>query len=970
MFHMKLGGAFSASRPSWRVISGIGLIWLSSLAAAQAGAPTLRLLNYIALEPGRDFSGDITAACKSRGAQYQDALRCRIIEADGAIKGEGRAAPGQALRLGLVRGPARRSALEVNSGWNAANVDLPSGMPWACVAKVDQPMRTIGEWGPLYFFVPPGVSGVAIWVCADVTREAAHVIVRDPDGGIVLDREDDFDARTKSEIVIPAAQAAKPWSISLVRCDRRGWHTDDVAIELGDRVPGLLAGRPEWAAQFARDWRPPITAARSPRQPIAKPPTRQPYKPVAGDALAKAFERRSGPQWRTSLPFTYVLDYGSDHVGNESYISSVTTAPPTLLHLGKDVPLNHAWGPIAAYGGENQAHGSGDAIRRLDPAEVATRTESLRQMVDRLHAAGVRYVTPYICGMTLNGDPEKRTGFWEFYDHWDAYRPLGLGPRPAEDPLKWLQTTADGKPYFYYKYDSTTGFYPPFKTNHRFAACWRTAGWRDWLLDVVRFVAKTGCDGVFVDNGCSQRSRSTAALDAFRDRLKKKYGADEAKELLGIADLDEASFPDERKPGLATWELRRFWCETMRDQMAAMKDAGSRALGREFIVFPNGGHPAELQMGLRDADFVMFEKSIGTHGTNPGLVLQPVLDGVAIRSINDSLFEYIFVRSLNARVRPIILTRAGYPATIPHLVMNADAARLGMAECAAFSGGGGFLLSPRFDVYHDALNDYREFIESHPELYAGLLPCADAIILALPEQAWLAGGSHFAAVQRMTPELADTHLLFSFTSESRLDAAPWAGTKVVGAYDVSVLSDRHVNALAEFVAVGGTLLLGGSFAEKDELLRSRATLPPPLDAVTGRSEGSDIAAGKGRVIRVADEEAFVSSLASHGLNVQRADGKSTAGLRMAAYRSPDSKRLVLHIVNYCVPLGVHPQPVEDVCGLSVELPLPLGRRIAGFRLSSPDQTVRGGVIGGRVAKINIDHLRIYAVVELNLEDGP
>jgi len=951
------------------IARGVGLALLALTAGAGGETPALRRLNYIALEPAADAAHEITVACKSHGSQYQDIVRCRLIETDGDVKFEGRANPGSRSRVSVPKGRGHRLALEINSGWNAAIADIPSDLPWACSARVGQPMRTVGEWGPLYFFVPTGTRKVALWIDADVTREAAHLVVRDPDGRVVLDREDDFDARTKIELSVAPPQAGKPWSVSLVGCSRRGWHTDDVAFELGDNVPGLLAPRAEWSVKFGEKWRKPDSAraGRTRLAPIA--PTRAPYRPPDAGALAKHFERKGGEHWRTSLPFTYILDYGPQHVGNEAYVPSVATAPPTLLHLGKDVPFNHAWGPVRGFGGENQAYGFGDAIERLAPSEVVARIESLRGMVDQLHRAGVRYVTPYICGMTLNGDPEKRSGFWGFYDHWDEYTGLGLGPRPEEDPLKWLQTTADGKPFFYYKYDNDAGFYPAFKTNHRFAACWRTQGWRDWLLDVVRFVAQTGCDGVFVDNGCSQRSKSPAALGAFRAHLKSNLTAAQAQDLLGIPDRESAVFPDERKPGPASAELRRFWCSTLHDQMAALKDAGSKALGREFIVFPNGGHPADLQAGLRDTDFVMFEKSIGTHGTNPGLVLQTVLDGVTLRSINDNLFEYLFVRSLRARVRPVMLTRPGYPGTIPHLVMNADAARLGMAECAAFSGGGGFLVQPRFDVYHDALNEYREFIETHPHLYADLLPLADTAILAFPEQGWLGNAAHIGVVQRLTPELADAHVLFEFISESRLDAQP-LDAKIVTACGISFLSDRHLQALAGFVEQGGTLLVSGPFAEQDEYLRPRAVLQNPLAALRGLEGGQIVQAGKGRLVRADGEDSVVEFLGRSGVRVRTGDGKSAPGLRLAAYRSSNGQKLIVHAVNYNVPLGVNPPAIEEVRDVDIELPLPAGRGISGFDFFSPDQPspIEGGVRGENgIARIHLDRIRIYGVAELRLE---
>ena len=82
-----------------------------------------------------------------------------------------------------------------------------------------------------------------------------------------------------------------------------------------------------------------------------------------------------------------------------------------VLHLGKDVPFTHSWGPVQALGGENQAHGKkrpfgqDDDIRRLSPDEVRQRMADLSRLTADLHRAGVKWVAPYICSMTIGGRP-------------------------------------------------------------------------------------------------------------------------------------------------------------------------------------------------------------------------------------------------------------------------------------------------------------------------------------------------------------------------------------------------------------------------------------------------------------------------------------------------------------------------------------------------------------------------------------
>ncbi|MEN6304237.1 MAG: hypothetical protein ABFD96_16005, partial [Armatimonadia bacterium] len=107
----------------------------------------------------------------------------------------------------------------------------------------------------------------------------------------------------------------------------------------------------------------------------------------------------------TVPPATYILDYGGSHLGNDKWLQETIAAGPQLLHLGKDVVMTHNWGPIKALGGENQAYGKGDNVTRLTVAETRQRLQDLQAMTKALHDGGVPMVMPYICAMTIGGDP-------------------------------------------------------------------------------------------------------------------------------------------------------------------------------------------------------------------------------------------------------------------------------------------------------------------------------------------------------------------------------------------------------------------------------------------------------------------------------------------------------------------------------------------------------------------------------------
>lgn len=942
-----------------------------SVRAAESAVepPSLRHVNVLAIQAQRGAEVRCETACVQHGFRaYQDSLRCRLVKPDGFVAASARVRPGDSGHIGFASTWEGVCALEVSSGWNLARIGVPTAIPHAYRSGVGKPLKTVKDWGPLYFHVPQGTRYFNIWVQASVTGEGLHLAVADPAGGVVHEEDGDVDKRTKIQLRVKPEQADGPWSIRLSSPRAPGMVLDDVHLELGRHLPPFLTPVAAWARLFAGDWRHDPDASGPPSRFADTTPAVAPFKGLAGPALDRAYARDAKDGWRSALPFTYVLDYGSKHLGNPEYVPTVATAPPVLLHLGKDVPFNHGWGPVQALGGENQAYGKGEHIRRISPDEVARRIAGLREMVDELHRSGVRWVTPYICAMTVNGDAERRTGFWEFYDHWSEYRGVGLGPRPASDPLNWLQHDADGSLRRYYGYKD--GYYPPFETNHRYSACWRAQGWRTWLSEVVRFAGTCGFDGVFVDNGTSLRCQCPRCLAAFREHLARRYTVEDARRRFGTDVLAETAFPGKDDVAL-TAELNRFWCEAVRDQMAVLKQVGSRELGREFIVFPNGGRPSFIQRGLIDSDFVMFEKSHGDYGTHPGLVFSPLFEGVTLRAYNANVFEHKFVQCLRGRVRPIILSRPGYPRRLPWLMLNPNAARLGLAECGAFSGGGGFLFRPSFGVYHDVLNEYRRFFETHPDLYAGLDTHAATAVLAFAEQSWLGNPEHMAAVHALTDVLTASHVLFDYVSESRFepDVLSRYGTVIVPA--VRVVSDEQLRVLEQYVRGGGHAVVVGELAALDDGLRPREQAAGLQAAVRGLARGEHASLGGGRVTLLGDSDDVPAALGAGRQVLVCADREQGRHVKVNAFReaSVHPGRLVLHVVNYSVPLGVEAKPPEEVDGLRLRLPLPEGAGVASVTAYSPDR--EGGLPlrpdgEGGPNEVVLPRLRIYEVVEVRL----
>lgn len=646
----------------------------------------------------------------------------------------------------------------------------------------------------------------------------------------------------------------------------------------------------------------------------------------------------------TRPPVTYVLDYGDRHLGHPEYIQAVASAPPHLLHLGKDVPMTHNWGPIRALGGENQAFGRDEAITRLTPEEVQDRIDGLTAMVTALHEAGATLVMPYICLMTIGGHEQTRTGFWAFYDHWDEYARFGLGPRPAEDPFAWLQRTADGAPRRFYQYEGP--FYPPYKPNHRYAVSVNHPAWRQWEEAVVRLIARCGYDGAFVDNAGSERSHDPRSQAKFREYLVARYGAAGLKEAFGAETVDQLALSEEAGT-LLGYESQAFWAKSRREHLAALAAAGAEVLGRPFKLFPNGGRPVDILRSFPDCEWVMYEQSIGPYGTNSGRARQPLVEDVAIRHYNRHLFEFLYPQSVGGRVRGIVLTRSGWPRTRPEIDMNPTAAELGMAEAAAFSGGGGYLLRPDWNRYGAALARYRRFIDSHPNLFDGLWPWGAVGVLVFAEQTWYGAHGHLTAAEQAVEVLSARAVPFVMLTEEDCRTERTTELAALVVPSVGYLSAAQFEGLKAAAERGRPVVLTGA--------------PPAFD---DRCRPTDYAAEFNGIgaRRVAAPVALGDVLPVDSLRLLHGPDDPDAPVRVMVYRSADSARWIVHLVNYAVDLGRDTERVDVATGLRLVPPAEWRIRTArAYRPEETDPTPLQLVDGA----LPLPPLRVYQVIELS-----
>lgn len=668
----------------------------------------------------------------------------------------------------------------------------------------------------------------------------------------------------------------------------------------------------------------------------------------------------------SAAPVTYILDYGQGHLGNDKWLADTIAAGPQVLHLGKDVPMSHSWGPIQGLGGENQAYGKGDNVRRLTPAEVRARIVALTDMVRRLHEGGVPVVMPYICAMTIAGDPDKRTGFWEFYDHWSDYAEFGLGPRPADDPRTWLQVNPDGTPYYFYAL--TDGKYPPFELNLRYAVCMNNPNWRRWSEQVVRLCATVGYDGVFVDNGGSQRCYCRYCQEGFGKWLAGRYQPAGLERLFGQREAAKVGLADAKANDLRGVESRRFWIDSFRRHHLALKAAGE-AVRRPFYIFPNGGEerPQDVKLGYPQIDFLMYERSTGDWGTNPGRAERRIVRDIRLYHYNDNVFETRLTAAVGGLERPLLLTRGGYPQEPAALQLNATAAATGLAEMAAFGNGGGFLLRPQYAEYGPLMRKWRAFHEANAGLYTSRTPYAQVALACFPEQNLYGNRTHIARVRALTEALGDCHVLYDYVLEEGFTATGLKPYSAVIVPDLAVMTAEQVTALGSYARAGGKVLLIGENARTDELLKPCTPAPLPSGDLAPRAAGEGLLASRRLPPSARELWELLGAMGVQGLSLLSPE--ADARVWFNAFLSADGNALQVHVVNYDAPLGREGKPLVIRENLVVGVPLPKGYRAVGAEVLDPDAPgpTRLAAEGAKTVELRLPPLHSYQAVIIRLQ---
>jgi hypothetical protein len=529
----------------------------------------------------------------------------------------------------------------------------------------------------------------------------------------------------------------------------------------------------------------------------------------------------------TSVPPTYLLAYSPDASGNPAFIEDLRAAPPDLLHLGHTVPLNSIFGPTADYGGFNP--------KLVTATEILGRKDELRAFVERLHAAGVTNVICYINPSILGGDHQTRAGFWAFYDHWDDYAALGLGPKPERAPELWMQR--ERRSFAPWEPD-------PNYSMWRYEPCINEPAWVQYQRAVVRLIAECGYDGVFVDD-CIMECRHDICAQRFPAFVQSRCPG----EILAAAFPDGIRLePEGRGPGRGEDTLRAaetcaFWQESMTDFLGEMNAVG-QAVHPAFFTLPNwgatgrvGGAASRIRNGKgvaawrRASTLQMFEEDhpsgqFGASGDVAGYLLQ---------------YNY----GLGLGVRPAVLS---YGSARPHV-------ELGYAEAAA-GGGGAYVQTGT--AFPDIRRKWRAFYAAHRDLFEGFTLAAPVGLILSFDEPRFGNDEHLREAYAAARALYRAHIPFAAVAPENLRRGGLGQHRVILAPEVRHLSDAQYEALEGFVQQGGRLLVSGAFAAFDQFANPRTDASIVFGpAASARRKPPRIPAGQGAAFRVDSLDAIV-----------------------------------------------------------------------------------------------------------------
>ncbi len=662
-------------------------------------------------------------------------------------------------------------------------------------------------------------------------------------------------------------------------------------------------------------------------------------------AVAPAGSNRKPTLSRVPLDVVRDFSYNAVHLLNgagaplyvadpryTTFLTRLRQFPPDVLIVGKEAPFTHSLGPILSFGGENRTfpvianHKNEDQRRQLSVDELKLRIKATERFVQDAHAAGVHTIIPYISPMTLLGDADQRRGFFQFLDSWDQYaKEFDLGPRLHGSPLDWTQRDKRGENYF-----RVGGGSEDAGGMVRYSMCINNPDWRHWQMLVADWIARVGYDGLWMDNVLVHR-----CYDQYCQAMAKEMGA----------DLDR--------------DADRVWLESYLRYFDELRRTGSSRRRSDFYL---GGNYIELpyQRAVTDKlDLVMVEQNwLGAPrmlwpggvwtGFYPPMPNQRVVNNRTNGTAEARAFNNLWISQLSYAIRGdkgVHFLAGAAAGKGPEFAHNIDSAVLALAEAGTFGGGETVQVVGQYPYHvdadlaaHAARERFFKFVRGHSELYQQLLPAGDVAIVVFPDQE----AASLVEAQQVQDSLLWRGLLVDVLDGDKQDAASLAR------YSLIIVPGRPELPL---------------WMKRLAPLESPDPLLPKEVTDFKKAYQKDPATPRLRQTRLSE------------LAVERAAKLQALSLPkdslLEACAWSNDRRMVLHFLNYRVPIGLNNGGKATATGeFSARIKLPKGKRVRQIRSFSIDDGVSHTIPfsqTGETVTFKVTSVRVYDAYDLDFD---
>lgn len=505
-------------------------------------------------------------------------------------------------------------------------------------------------------------------------------------------------------------------------------------------------------------------------------------------------------------PRIYLFWQGPD-VHAEPWATHARAVKPDLLYGG---PLPHdSMRPAPA--------AERDGLWSYEPGEVQFEaptgptwftTEDYRALLDEAAEEGRSFTEdlgawgacPYICAVKINGEHERRYGFWAFYDHWDELEQW-YGPRPPSDPWDWVVFRAD------YKAKSVWSFYKPAKDGSTTHSACPNSPFSDYLASFTRLVAECGARGVFVDNP-GTNCICHWCVDEWQKYLRERFSPEQMHSYFGVDSYEDATLYEEP----FRIETARFWSRSVGRHLARIREAGESVRGEgNFWVVPNGTALSYAPIGTA-GNVVEWNAAggfqLGSYenirhhwGTQP----RQLTPAVRFNDTRDLIIAHKRAHGMASGPTWAAPLRA---------CQSDDGFRdLHFAEAMAFDGclmDGGYA----FQVDLDRRLQLYTFTRHFQDLLRTGEHIADVGVLLMTNELVSEPADTAREAAAVTDWLSEARVQWAAILDDNVLPETLARYRAVFVPNQRMLDDEHVQALSDYVRAGGVLILSGECATR------------------------------------------------------------------------------------------------------------------------------------------------------------